>query len=184
MLTLLSSFFNPLFAWQPNAVDFDVAVQSGDFTGYFAHVTTWLDKNMPTAITRPAMEKLLEPPLVLMLLGQRQLISKTGLEPLAAFIKADPANQVFLTWLLKNTPAMELYLEASVPIGLAAREEDSYRLPVAALEIWQKILSTDPAAKNGIYLKLAIATAIAPPGSVNIGAGAATSPAKPVTRYQ
>lgn len=79
---------------------------------------------------------------------------------------------------------MELYLEASVPIGLAAREEDSYRLPVAALEIWQKILSTDPAAKNGIYLKLAIATAIAPPGSVNIGAGAATSPAKPVTRYQ
>ena len=95
-----------------------------------------------------------------------------------------PANQAFLAWLLKNTPAMELYLEGVVPIGLAAREANTYTLDTAALEIWKKILDADPDAKDGLYLKLAIATAIAPPGSVNIGAGGAETPADPVVRYQ
>ena len=35
-----------------------------------------------------------------------------------------------------------------------------------------------------MYLKLAIATAIAPPGTVNSGAGGATTPADPVVRYK
>jgi hypothetical protein len=53
----------------------------------------------------------------------------------------------------------------------------------ASLQIWQKILKADPDAKDGIYQKLAIATALRPPGSVNIGAGGAATPADPVTRY-
>jgi len=181
---LLGPLAPALHAWQPNAADLDTAVKTGDFKGYLINATTWLNQKAPATPDAAAMAKLLQDPLVLMVLDQRQIIAKTGADPLAAFAKADPANQAFLSYLLKNTAAMELYLEGAVPIGLAAREENKYTLPVAALDIWRKILAADPDAKDGIYQKLAIATAIAPPGSVNIGAGGAKTPAEPVTRYK
>jgi len=181
---LLGPLASALHAWQPNASDLDAAVKAGDFKGYLASATAWLNQKTPTTPDAAAMAKLLQDPLVLLALDQRQLIAKTGADQLAAFAKADPANQTFLSYLLKNTPAMELYLEGTVPIGLAAREDNKYTLSVAALGIWQKILAADPDAKNGIYQKLAIATAISPPGSVNIGAGGAKTPAEPVTRYK
>ena len=181
---LLGPLAPALHAWQPNANDLDAAVKTADFKGYLSDATSWLNQKTPARPDTAAMIKLLQDPLVLMALDQRQLIAKTGADQLAAFAKADPANQAFLSYLLKNTAAMELYLEGSVPIGLAAREENKYPLPVAALEIWRKILAADPDAKDGIYQKMAIATAIAPPGSVNIGAGGAKTPAEPVTRYK
>ena len=181
---LLGPLATALHAWQPNANDLSTAVKAGDFKGYLTNATAWLNQKAPAAPDAATMAKLLKDPLVLLTLDQRQLIAKTGADALATFAKADPANNAFLTYLLSNTPAMELYLEGAVPIGLAAREENKYALPVAALDIWRKILAADPDAKDGIYQKLAIATAIAPPGSVNIGAGGAKTPAEPVTRYQ
>ncbi len=59
---------------------------------------------------------------------------------------------------------MDLYLEGAVPIGLGAREENNYTLDTAALEIWKQILQADPDARDGLYLKLAIATALCPAG--------------------
>jgi len=182
--TLLGALATHLQAWEPNARDLDSAIQAGDFTGYLANTTTWLNQKAPAPPNDDSLHKLLKDPVFLTVLDQRQLIAKTGADKLGAFAKADPANQAFLGWLLKNTPAMELYLEGAVPIGLAAREANTYTLPVTALEIWKKILAADPAAKDGLYLKLAIATALAPPGSVNIGAGGAKTPADPVVRYK
>jgi len=79
---------------------------------------------------------------------------------------------------------MDLFLEAVGPTAIADREANSYTVPAETLEIWRKILNTDPDSKDGIYQRLALATAIAPPGSVNIGAGGASTPADPVVRYK
>ncbi|MCY3019439.1 MAG: hypothetical protein NTW87_10495 [Planctomycetota bacterium] len=171
-------------AWEPNANDLDAAVNTGAFGAYYANISSWLNQRLPPTLNEASLAELLKDPLFLATLHQRQLISKTGAEKLGAFAKADPANQTFLKWLLANTNAMELYLEGAVPIGLAAREANTYKLDTAALEIWKRILNADPDAKDGIYLRLAVATAIAPPGSVNIGAGGAKTPADPVDRYK
>ena len=181
LLCLLAS---PLHAGEPSEAELDAAIKSGGFAGYLAKATTWLDEKTPAKPTEAALEALLEDTAFRTVLNQRRLIAKTGADKLGAFAKADAANQEFLGWLLKNLPALDLYLEASVPLGLAAREEDEYTLDTAALLIWRKIIEADPNAKDGLYLKLAIATGIAPPGSVNIGAGGAAKPADPVARYR
>ncbi len=173
----------PLQAWQPNATELDAAIRSGDIAGYLAGAGVWLNQMTPAKPNESALASLLTDPVFLTVLDQRQLIAKTGADQLGAFAKADPAKQAFLSGLLKNTAAMDLYLEGAVPIGLAAREDNNYGLKTEALELWHKILKADPDARDGIYQKLAIATALRPPGSVNIGAGGAATPADPVTRY-
>ncbi len=172
----------PLHAGAPTAADVDKAVRSGDFAAYLANATAWL--NQSGNLAEGPLLAILKDPAFLTTLDQRQFIAKTGADKLAAFAKADPANAAFLGWLLNNTQALELYLEGCVPIGLAAREDNSYTLSTAPLEIWRKILAADPDAKDGLYLRLAIATAIAPPGSGTPGAGQAKTPAEPVSRYQ
>ncbi len=180
--TLLCSMTAPLYAAAPNAKDLYAAIKSGDFTGYLTNLDTFL-KPSGTLAETPLLA-MLKDPAFLAALDQRQFIAKTGADKLAAFAKADAANPAFLSWLMNNTQALDLYLEGVVPIGLAAREDNSYALSTAPLEIWKKILAADPEAKDGLNLKLAIATAILPPGSVNIGAGGAKTPAEPVSRYQ
>jgi len=172
------------FAWEPNAGELDAAIKSGDFAGYLAGATTWLNQKAPAKPSESALVGLLKDSVFLAVLDRRQLIAKTGADKLGAFATADSANQSFLAWMLKNTQAMELYLEGAVPIGLAAREENKYSLNTMALEIWKNILKADPDAGEGLYLKLAIATALAPPGSLGVGAGGAATPADPVVRYK
>jgi hypothetical protein len=174
-------------AGEPSARDLDAAINTGDLAGYFAHISIWLNQKVPAdpgKISEVTMKALLNDPVFVKTLDQRQLLAKCGVTNVNAFAKADPGNRAFLTWLLKNTSAMDLYLEGAVPVGLAAREQNRYTLSVATLETWKKILSADPDAKDGLYLRLAIATAIAPPGSVNIGAGGAKTPTDPVVRYK
>ena len=181
---LLGALSTRVHAWEPSAGDLDGAIRSRDFAGYLAKANEWLNQKVPAKLDETTLASLLKEPLFLMVLNERQLISKIGADKLAAFAKASPAHPAFLTWLLRNTAAMELYLEGSVPIGLAAREENKWTLNPASLEIWSKILQADPDAKHGIYQKMAIATAILPPGSVKIGAGGAATPVDPVVRYQ
>jgi hypothetical protein len=180
---LFGSMPAALRAWEPDTRTLDGAIQSGDFAGYLAGASTWLDKQLPAKPDEAALAALLKDPAFRNVLDQRQLIARTGPDKLATFAKAAPARREFLGRLLQDTPAMDLYLEGSVPIGLKAREENNAPLDTAALEIWAKILEADPEAAAGIDQKLAIATAIAPPGSTKIGAGGAETPADPVTRY-
>jgi len=187
LLTFLALLLAPpasLHAWEPNNKDLDAAINSGDFSGYFAGASAWLNQRVPANVSDTAMEALLRDPVFANTLDQWQLIFKTGADKLGTFARADPANQAFLTWLLKSMQAMDLYLEAVVPLGLAAREQNKYTLSVGTLEIWKKILNADPDAREGLYLKLAIATAIRPPGTGNRGAGMSKAPADPVNRYK
>ena len=182
--TLWCSLPANLRAGPPTAGDLEAAIQSGDFTNYQTSATAWLNEQAAGRTDAAALAALLKAPAFTATLGQRQFIAKTGADKLGAFAKADPASQALLTWLLKNPQALDLYLEAVVPVGLAAREQNGYKLATGALEIWKKILAADPDAKDGLYLKLAIATAIRPPGTGNRGAGGQNDkPAEPVGRY-
>jgi hypothetical protein len=177
------TMFSTLQAAEAPASGLDAANKSGDFAAYQSRAAAWLNQKVPAKPNGTALQALLEDERFRTVLDQWQLIAKTGADKLDAFAEADPANREFLGWLMKNTPAMDLYLEANVPIGIAARDANTYSLGTEALEIWKQILKADPEAKDGIYLKLSIATAIAPPGSVNIGAGGAAVHADPVARY-
>lgn len=171
----------------PGPKDLDAAITSGDFAQYVSNLTSWLGSKVPadtSRISEAGVLTLLKDPTVNAALAQRQFITKFGADTLATFAKASPDNAKFLGWLLHHTKAMELLLEAATPTGLKAREDNTWTLPVATLELWRKLAAADPDAKDGIYLKLAMATALLPPGKVNIGAGGPATPADPLVRYQ
>jgi hypothetical protein len=173
-------------AWEPNAKELEAATKAGDFTGYFSNISAWLSQQVPAAdkITEAALQALLKDEAFVNALDQRQFLAKLGADKAGAFAKADPANPQFLAALLKDTRVMDLWLEAVGPTPVPARDQNGYGLGTESLNIWKKILAADPDAKAGIYQKLAIATAIAPPGTGARGAGQALTPVDPLERYK
>jgi hypothetical protein len=183
MLLLLSL---RLEAGVPN-LDLDAATTAGNFAGYHARLSAWLNQQVPAdsnRLSEAVLEGLLQDRAFANTLDQWQLIRKHGVADLAVFTAAGQRNRTFLAWLLRNTEALDLYLEGAVPTGLAAREQNSYSLPTAALETWRRIFDADPTSRDGLYLKLAIATAVSPPGSGNHGAGQREPFGDAVDRYQ
>jgi hypothetical protein len=163
---LLLSLPMNAYAWEPNAKDLDAAIATGDFTGYFSNISTYLNQKTPAdpgKISEAAAKALLKDPVFVNTMDQRQLLSKIGVDKIGAFAKADSANPKFLAWLLKNTQVMDLFLEAVGPTAIADREANSYTVPAETLEIWRKIHNADPDSQDGIYQRLAIATAIVRP---------------------
>ncbi len=173
-------------AREPNRKDLQAAIDAGDFAGYYSSISTWLNEKVPadsSGISAAAVTALLGDPVFANTLDQRQLISKLGVANLGAFAKTDAKNKEFLAWLLPNTAALDLYLEAAVPTGLNAREANNYGLGTGSLEIWKTIFFADPDSREGLCLRLAIATGLAPPGSGNRGAGMTHTPGTPLARY-
>ena len=166
------------------AVEATGAIQSGNFGGYFNELTTYLKGKVAGKTDAAAVDGLLKDAVFVNALDQRQLIGKIGADKLGAFAKADPSNQVFLGWLMQSTAAMDEYLEAYVPIQLPAREQNAYTIPVASLELWKKLVTADGEAKSGIPMKLAIATAMRPPGTGAPGAGQQKTATAPLVRYE
>ncbi len=170
----------------PQVLDLDAALQTGDFDGYFAALSAHLAEKVPaepSRVSEAAVDALLRDPVTANLLCQRQFLAKHGVAAVAAFARADRECKTFLRWLLPNTAAVDLYLEGATPIGINDREANAYTLNPAALDIWKRIFRADPESREGLYLELAIAAALAPPGSGNRGAGMAKTPADPVGRY-
>jgi hypothetical protein len=158
----------------------------GDYTGYFANLSTQLNQKVSAGardLSEAALKKLLQDPVFLNTVCQRTLLSKYGVGNFEAFAKADPSNRAFLLWLLQNTKAMDLYLIGAAPTGLRQRDANDYGLPGGSLDIWKRIYYADPESREGLYLRLAIATCLNPPGTGNRGAGQAEKPADPVDRY-
>jgi len=176
-----------VLAWEPRDDRLAEAIKAGDLTGYFANVSMWLNERTPAAdlVSESAMLALLRDPVVAKALAQRQFIARHGADKLGEFARADTANARFLDWLLRNTEAMDLYLIGATPTGLAKREKNDYALPIDALELWRKIGDADPDSREGLYLKLAIATALSPPPKTSyVGAwGIGAVPIDPVERY-
>lgn len=184
---VLCSISGPLRAWEPNTKDLEAALNSGEFAPYCTNLTTWLGQKAsadPARLTHPVLTGVLQDPVLAPVLAQRQFIAKVGPDKLAAFVKADPANKPFLTWILKSRQVMELFLEGATPVKIAARDDNSWSISTGALEIWKKIYLADPDSRQGLYLRLAMATALRPPGTGAPGSGQQKKPSDPVVRYK
>lgn len=174
-------------AWEPNKTDLDAAVSAGDSAAYFANISAWLEKEVPAdpnRISADALSALLQDPVFVNALDQRQLLAKIGVAKVDAFARSAPGNRAFLSWLMQDTQAMDLLLEGATPSGADNRAANKWTIPVSSLDIWNRVRQADPEARTGLYQRLAIATALAPPGSGNRGAGMAKTPADPVDRYK
>ena len=156
------------FAWEPDAKDLDAAISSGDFSAYFAGASAWLTSKVPAdtnRITAASVKLLIKDPVLNAVLVQRALIAKYGAANLGTLAKTDKESAAFLSWLMRNTKAMELYLEGSTPTGLKAREEGNWTPRASSLETWKRIYYADPESRDGMYLRLAIGASIGPQGS-------------------
>ncbi|MEI6247709.1 MAG: hypothetical protein WCP67_04135 [Verrucomicrobiota bacterium] len=112
-----------------------------------------------------------------------QLLRKVGAPALQDFRK-DRAQEAFLGWLWDNPAALHLFLEGATPLGLAQRDEDKTPIKVEALVLWSQLWKADPQSRDGLFLRLAIASALLPPGEGNHGAGQQVPPPDPAKRYQ
>lgn len=142
-------------AWEPNDKDLDAAIGSGDFAPYAANLTSWLDRKTPAdpgQITEAALAERLQDPLFRKALDQRRFLETHTVTNLSAFVKVE-ARRPFLAWVMKSTDLMDLYLEWAAP-------------GVDALGRWYTLYTEDPETREGVYLKLAIAAALWPPGGV------------------
>jgi hypothetical protein len=143
------------FAWEPGEKDLDAALQSADFTTYYANMSAWLDQKAPSdagKITEEAMTALLKDPVFRGTLDQRRFVETHGVDKLNTFAKTE-AKRAFLAWVMKDTARLDLYMEYAAP-------------GIEALERWFTLYTEDPESHEGMYLRLAMAAAIWPPGGV------------------
>jgi len=182
LCSLVLASAGSLLAWEPTAEEMKAAIQSGEFAPYQEKLTAWLGEKAPAdpkQMSQEALLSLLDDPKVSLALAQRQLIAKIGAGSLGSFAKADPANKAFLEWLLNNSNALSEYLLTATPLSIPARESNQYTLSTQPLHHWRTIVTADPEAKEGIYRRMAIATALRPPGSGSPGSGQPKFPTLP-----
>ena len=187
LLAMLLSFSEPLQAWEPNAKALETVIDSGEFADYFANLSAWLVQKAPVdpaKISATALDTILQDPAIALALAQRQFIAKAEPSKLGAFANADAANKTFLKWLLKNPNALQLYLLGATPLSIPVREDNSYGLSTRVLENWRTIFDAAPESRDGIYLRLAIATSLRPAGTGSPGSGQAKVHSTPLVRYQ
>ena len=164
--------------------DIDAAISSGDFAGCQTALAERLAEKLPAdtaGVTVAAVEQLVADPAMRTTLGQWQFIAKLGADKLAAFAKGGPANAEFLAWILNSPDVMNAFLLAAVPTGFARRDDNAYGIDAAALGIWKTIHGADPDAKSGMCLRLAMATALAPPPAQS---GYSKLAIEPLARYR
>lgn len=164
--------------------DVAAAISSGDFSGCQAALAESLVAKLPVdaaGITAASLEPLVADPAVRTAVDQWQFIAKLGADKLAAFAKGGPGNAEFLGWIMNSPDVMDAFLLAAVPTGFARRDENAYGIDVASLGIWKTIHDADPDAKSGICLRLAMATALAPPPAQS---GYSKVAVDPLSRYR
>lgn len=170
-------------AWEPNAADRDTAIKSGNYAPYMANLTTYLTPKVPSKIDKKTMSALLQDRAFMAALIERHFIAKVWGTALGDWSKADPKNQQFLSWLMAQPAVLDDMMVAVTPSAGYARADDSWNITRAMLEDIKKIYYADPASRSGLYLRLAVACAIRPPGSANRGAGEAKVQSSVFDRY-
>ena len=121
-------------------------------------------------------------PAAALALARHQLLRKVGAPALQAFRQEGP-RAAFLAWLWEDANALNLFLEGATPLGLTQREEDKWTIKVEVLERLSRLWGADEESRRGVPLRLAMATALLPPGEGNHGAGQQVPAPDPLGRY-
>jgi hypothetical protein len=189
-------------AWQPNARDRDAAIDGASLGPYFVKLTAWLNGRVPSSpdrITLKAMQALLGDRVFMDALAERQFMTKMwatrkpksesdyafqkGVRNFDIFVKADPRNRSFLRWVMSDGRRMNELCMGCTPCAWHWRKDDSHHINTTTLENWKRIYYADPASRQGLYLRPAIACVLRPPGSGNQGAGNAKKHGSVFDRY-
>ncbi|WP_255290165.1 putative mucin/carbohydrate-binding domain-containing protein [Bacillus cereus] len=150
----------------------DQAITDGNFEAHLNKLAAYLNGDIGD-MTEANLKKKLADPVFAEALAQWQFISQTGVAAMDTFAKKTVEHQKFLSWTMKNTDVMNIYLEGGRPTG---------NKPVNALEIWNTIWNEDADSHEGLYLKLAIATSLAHAEPIKYWTN--DKPINPLTRYQ
>ena len=197
-------------AWEPTVKDRNAAIQAAELSSYFVKLTAWLDQQVPSdppQITKAQMKALLANPAFMSALAERHFMAKVwgpgawdarqlvhneqgdnysfskGVRNLDLFAKAGPSNQEFLTWIMSSPRLMDEMILSLTPSSMYGRRDDSHALTVDMLQKWKQIYDADPASRRGLYLRLACACVLRPPGSANQGSGKAAVQSSVFDRY-
>jgi hypothetical protein len=171
-------------AWEPNAKERIAGMKQGDLQPYAGKISAWLKERVPKEldqITKDRMQALLKDPAFRDALIERHFINKCW--GLAKFAAADPDNTAFASWIMSNPSIMDDLLLTRTPSTMFQRYDNSWSLEQWYFERWKRIYDAHPESKEGLYLRLAIATMLRPPGSANQGAGKSKEPIDLVDRY-
>ncbi len=121
--------------------------------------------------TPEGVKKIADNPVLALSLAQWRLLSATGPENLKAVAEKDGVE--FLTWLLTNREALHTYL-GSGPLDKEGT--------VHGLEVWRDIFRADPQCREGLWLRVSAAVALA--HTVPVKSLADGGEIDPVRRYQ
>jgi len=186
VMLLICSVLLPMCsqAWEPNGKDLVVAIKEGDLQEHAGKISAWLKQQVPAEaaqITPAAMSALLNNPQFVDALAERQFINKAwGMEQYA---KSEASKAEFVSWVMSDAKLLNKVLLARTPTAGFIRDDNSWSIEARYIDIWKRIYTTYPESREGLYLKLAIATMLRPPGSANQGAGQAKKPVDPVERF-
>ena len=173
-----------IYAWEPNARDRDAAIKSGNLDAYAANLGKWVSQKVPTSITKKSIDALFKNPEFMSAIIERRFITRVWGPPnLGDWAKANPKNAKFVSWVMSDPEIMNMALLTRTPSVGWARVDDSWSIHIAALKTWQEIYYADPASREGLYLRLAVACALRPPGTGNHGAGQAKEQSSCLDRY-
>lgn len=100
----------------------------------------------------------------------KEIVSRVGEKNLKDFASKNKENADFLKWLLNNEEAMKEYLSGGLPSKRKQGTMDAYfydndnkvnpEKELSAFNVWSKIWNKDLDSKEGINLKIAIATSL------------------------
>lgn len=173
-----------IYAWEPNARDRDAAIKSGNLDAYAAKIGKWVSQKVPTSVTKKSINALFKYPKFMSAVIERRFITRVwGPPSLGDWAKANPKNAKFVSWVMSNPKIMDMALLTRTPSVGWARVDDSWSIHTVALMAWQEIYYADPASRKGLYLRLAVACALRPPGTGNHGAGQAKEQSSCLDRY-
>jgi hypothetical protein len=120
----------------------------------------------PDKMTKESLNSLLADRAFMDVLIERHFIGKVwGKVSLTDWVKAGPKNREFQVWLMSSAAVMDDVMLTRTPSALLARIDDSWDISAEALSNWRKIYYAYPESREGLYLRLAIATALRPPGT-------------------
>lgn len=179
-----------LGGWEPNAKDRNAAIEAADLVSYFNKLTDCLNRQVPAEsdqITIDRMVALLKDRAFISALAERQFMTKLwapgGVENFNDFIKADSKNKDFLREIMSSSELLNALCLAQTPCAWHWRHDDSHHITPTMLEQWKQIFHADPESRKGLYLKLAVACVLSPPGTGTPGAGQAKVQSSVFDRY-